>query len=224
MPEIELAASDAAPATQLVLVRHGVTAWNRERRFQGQTDTPLSDEGRLQARRTGRRLSGEPVAAVYSSDLMRARETAVEIARAVGLDVADEAGLRERSYGVFEGRTHDEIRRDFVDHYRRWSAREPDFQLPGGETLRAVHDRVLAAMRAIGLRHAGQTVVLVTHGGVLDVAYRIASGLALEAPRKHDLLNASLNRVRWHDGGFSLLSWGEVAHLDDALDDVEARD
>ena len=100
----------------------------------------------------------------------------------------------------------------------------PDFALPGGgESLRALHARVASVLRELASRHPGQTVVAVTHGGVLDIAYRLATGLPLEAPRSHDLLNASLNRVAWDDGAFSLIAWADVAHLDDALDDVEAR-
>ncbi len=209
--------------TQLVLVRHGVTAWNRDRRFQGQIDTPLSAEGIAQARRTGRRLAAEPVAALYSSDLARAHHTAQAIGAVLGLPVQPEPGLRERAYGVFEGRTHDEIRREHGELYRRWSAREPDFELPGGETLRGFHGRVERTLLQLAARHPGQTVVLVTHGGLLDCAYRIASGLTLDAPRRFELLNASLNRIGWDGARFTLFDWGDVRHLDEALDDVEAR-
>ena len=163
------------PRTELVLIRHGVTAWNRARRFQGQIDVPLDEMGQSQAARTGRRLADWPLGAVYSSDLMRARH-----------------------YGSFEGRTHDELERDEADAWRRWRARELDYTLPGGgESLRALHARVASVLRELASRHPGQTVVAVTHGGVLDIAYRLATGLPLEAPRSHDLLNASLNRVAW---------------------------
>lgn len=103
--------------------------------------------------------------------------------------------------------------------------REPDFALPGGgETLRALHERVAAALREIVRRHPGETVAVVTHGGVLDCAFRLATGLALEAPRTHELLNASLNRIAWHDESFALLGWADAAHLAQALDDAaEAR-
>lgn len=209
---------------ELILVRHGVTAWNKDRRFQGQIDIPLDDEGRDQAMRTGRRLAGERVDAVYSSDLSRARETADAIARAIGVERRSEHGLRERHYGAFEGRTHDEIRRDRPQAYARWHAREPGFALPGGgESLSQFHGRVLATLRTLASRHPGERVVAVTHGGVLDCAYRIASGLPVEAPRGHDLLNASLNRIAWDGSGFRLLAWADVAHLDRAADDVEAR-
>lgn len=212
------------PHTELVLIRHGVTAWNRERRFQGQIDIPLDDEGRSQAARTGRRLANWPLGMLYASDLARARQTAEPIAEVHGIEARVDVRLRERHYGEFEGRTHDELQRDEPHAWRRWRSREPDFALPGGgESLRAFHARVAAVLGELVRRHPGETVVVVTHGGVLDVAYRLATGLPLEAPRTHDLLNASLNRVAWDGGGFRLIAWADVAHLEDALDDVEAR-
>lgn len=216
------------PHTELVLIRHGVTAWNRERRFQGQIDIGLDEEGLAQAALTGRRLAAWQVDAVYASDLTRARQTAEPIAAARRLPMRIEPRLRERHYGSFEGRTHEELERLQADAWRRWRQREPDFALPGGgESLRAFHARVAAALGDLARAHPGQTVVAVTHGGVLDIAYRIATGMPLEAPRGHDLLNASLNRIRWNGSAFSLLAWADVAHLtasrEAPLDDVEAR-
>jgi probable phosphoglycerate mutase len=218
----------SAGVTTLVLVRHGVTDWNRARRFQGQIDIPLNDEGRRQAELTGRRLAAEaarhPVAAVYTSDLGRAMQTAEPIASGLGLAVQAEPGLRERHYGAFEGRTHEQLASEQAEAWRRWRAREPDFELPGGgESLRGFHSRVEQVLLRLAARHPAATVVAVAHGGVLDCAYRIAAGLPLDAPRGHDLLNASLNRIAFRDGRFHLLDWADVAHLERALDDVEAR-
>lgn len=214
--------------TTIILVRHGVTDWNQERRFQGQIDIPLNDEGRRQAEATGRRLGAESgrerIAAIHSSDLSRAAQTAEPIARALGLPVLHDASLRERHYGDFEGRTHDEIASELADAWQRWRAREPDFVLPGGgESLRGFHERVEGALLSLAARYPSATVVAVAHGGVLDCAYRIAAGLPLDAPRGHDLLNASLNRIVFDGRRFRLLDWADVAHLDEALDDVEAR-
>lgn len=209
---------------ELILVRHGVTAWNKDRRFQGQIDIPLDDEGMGQAARLGSRLAAEPIEAVYSSDLGRAMQTAEPIAAALGLPLLTERGLRERHYGTFEGCTHDEILRDQPQAYARWHAREPAYALPGGgESLETLHARVLSALLAMATRHAGARIVAVTHGGVLDCAYRIASALPVSAPRTHELLNASLNRIAWDGQRFSLVGWADVAHLERSADDVEAR-
>lgn len=208
--------------TTIIFVRHGVTDWNRAGRFQGQIDIPLNAEGVEQAERTGLMFRDIPIAAVYTSDLARARQTAEPIARATGLALRVDAGWRERNYGVLEGRTHDEVLRDHPETYTRWRARDPGFELPGGgESLRGLHARVERQMKSLIEAHAGQTVVAVSHGGVLDCVYRIASRLPIEAPRSFDLRNASLNRVLWDGRSFSVLSWGDVSHLDVSRDDIE---
>lgn len=205
-------------------MRHGITAWNRERRFQGQIDVPLDTQGLEQARRTARRLASWPVAAVYTSDLLRARQTAEAIAAAHALEIRVEPRVRERHYGRFEGQTYDEIERADALSWRRWRAREPDFALPGGgETLLELHARVENALVDLARRHHGDTVVVVTHGGVLDCAFRVATGMRIDAPRTHELVNASLNRIAWDDGAFTLLAWADAQHLDEAVDDVAAR-
>ncbi|HEY5635214.1 MAG TPA: histidine phosphatase family protein [Burkholderiaceae bacterium] len=209
--------------TELILVRHGVTAWNRERRFQGHTDRGLDEEGREQARRAAARLAREPVDAIYASDLGRAWQTAEPLGEATGLAPRSEPALRERYYGDFEGRSHDELAHESPEAFARWERREPDFELPGGgESLRAFDARVRAALGELAARHRGQRVVAVTHGGVLDCAYRAARGLGLEAPREHALLNASINRIGWRDGAFFLIDWADVGHLSGAGDDAGA--
>lgn len=208
--------------TELIMIRHGVTAWNKERRFQGQIDIPLDDEGLRQAQLLGQSMAGAALAAVYASDLTRARQTAEPLASALGLPVVAEPGLRERHYGDFEGCTWDELQREHAADFARWRAREPEFSLPGGgETLLALHDRVEATMRALAARHPGTSVVAVTHGGVLDCAYRIATGLGMREPRQHDLLNASINRILFDGERFSLVGWADVTHLRRADDAIE---
>lgn len=206
---------------ELVLIRHGVTAWNQQRRFQGQIDTPLSDEGHQQAMLTARHLSAlrevQPIHAIYASDLKRAWSTAEPIARLLGLPILKQSLLRERHYGVFEGKTHEELQNEGLQSdYQRWRNREPDFALPqGGESLRDFFDRALRALQSLVAAHqADERIVAVTHGGFLDCAYRIASGLAMTEQRQHPLHNASLNRIAWDGDRFSLIDWGQIDHLD----------
>ena len=200
--------------TELVFIRHGITDWNVARRFQGCIDIPLNAQGEEQARHTAERLAGWPLAAVYASDLGRARQTAEPIAQALGLVVTIEPGLRERHYGLFEGCTHEDLLRDHPEDYQRWRSRIPDFALPGGgESLVALRERVWAQMNRLAARHAGQRIAAVTHGGVLDTIYRIATGLAPDAPRRFELNNASINRIAWDGERFSVLDWGDVSHL-----------
>lgn len=204
--------------TELILVRHGVTAWNRERRFQGSIDIALEPEGHIEAQLAAGRLAElaleRPVAALYCSGLVRARETAAPIARALGLPAVVESGLRERHYGSFEGLTPAELERDWADEFRRWRAREPDFGLPGGgESLREFHGRVAQALEVLAARHPRQRVVAVTHGGVLDCAYRIAAGLDLSQMRGHELINAALNTLVRERDGWRVTAWADAEHL-----------
>ena len=214
--------------TTIVLIRHGVTDWNQDRRFQGQIDIALNAAGLRQAEMTAARFAIDAtladIAAVHSSDLARASQTAEPIARRLGLPMQLDASLRERHYGVFQGLTGEEIVRRHPEAWKRWLAREPGYELPGGgESLVDFHARVERALEGLVARYRSRTVVAVAHGGVLDCAFRIASGLALEAARHHDLFNASLNRIE-HDGErFRLVHWGDISHLGEALDDVEAR-
>jgi probable phosphoglycerate mutase len=201
--------------TQLILVRHGETVWNTQRRMQGYRDSPLSALGLWQARQLARRLARQPFSALYSSDLGRAHRTAGSIAEATGHAIIADAGLRERHFGVFEGLTAAEIENGYPEEYARFRSRDPDYVVPGGESARVFRDRCMASLERIARHHRAQTVVIVTHGLVLDMAYRAAQGLPLDAQRPVPLLNASLN-VFSHAGGWRLESWGDVAHLTEA--------
>jgi len=220
------------PDTDLILLRHGETAWNRERRIQGQLDTPLNDEGIRQARAAARhlaarsaryRLAPEPGRAppvMVCSDLQRCRQTAEPIAAATGLDTVFDARLRERAYGVFEGRTYPEVQRDLAGQFERWLARDPDFDVDGGESLAAFQRRVEAVITELAAHHAGRTLVVVTHGGVLDIVHRMARGMPLTATRDFEVANASLNRLRFAAGRFEIVEWGDVSHWRGALDEI----
>jgi probable phosphoglycerate mutase len=202
--------------TELILIRHGETAWNRERRMQGQTDTPLSDTGRAQAQAVGKRLARYPFAALYSSDLARAWDTAAAIARASGHEIRREPALRERTFGVFEGLTYDEMAQRYPDEHARFSARDPEYAVPGGESPRQFFERSLACLEGIAAAHAGESVVVVTHGLVLDTLHRAARNMPLDAKRDAPLLNASLNIFQRTAGGWREIAWGDVAHLAEA--------
>lgn len=199
-----------ALATRIVLVRHGETDWNAERRIQGHTDIPLNAAGRRQAARLAEALSDEAFDAVYASDLARARETAAPFAGAA-LRLHD--GLRERHFGAFEGCSIDEIDACWPEQARRWRRRDPDFAPAGGETLADFDARCVAAADALARSHAGQSIALVAHGGVLDCLYRAATGQSLGAARSWELGNATINRLLHTGEGFTLVGWNDAAHL-----------
>ncbi len=207
--------------TRILAIRHGETTWNVAARIQGHLDIPLNDIGHWQGRRLGAALALEPVAAVYSSDLSRAWETARYVAQATGAPLAPEPALRERGFGSFEGRTFAEVEAEAPEHARRWRQRDPQFAPPGGgESLDQLYARVVSAAERLAASHPGELIALVGHGGVMDALYRAATRLELQAPRTWHLGNAAINRLLWTEQGFTLVGWGDVAHLEGgALDE-----
>ena len=171
--------------TRVIALRHGETDWNAAMRMQGQTDIPLNDRGREQAAQLAQALADEEVAAIYSSDLRRAHDTATAVATRLGLPVRLDPGLRERGFGVFEGLTFAEIDQRWPDDSARWRRRDADFAPEGGETLSEFHARCITVACRLAARHRGRQVVLVAHGGVLDCLYRAATNIELNAPSYH---------------------------------------
>ncbi|MBX9960865.1 MAG: histidine phosphatase family protein [Burkholderiaceae bacterium] len=209
-------------STRILAIRHGETAWNVDTRIQGHLDIPLNDTGRWQAQRLARALAArDAIHAVYSSDLQRARETAQAIAVATGTPLRTHAGLRERGFGLFEGKTYAEIEQTWPEESEHWRRRTPDWQPPqGGESLLQVRARILQTLQELAAPHAGQQIVLVAHGGVMDQLYRLATGQDLQAPRTWQLGNTAVNRLLWTPEGLSLVGWADTSHLeDDALDE-----
>ncbi len=201
-------------------MRHGETAWNAEHRVQGQLDAPLSEVGRAQALAVARALAGERFAAVYSSDLSRARDTAQPAARALGLEVRLDARLRERHYGVFERLTYAECEARYPEDYARFLARDPEFDFRTGESLRLFYQRAVGCVEEIAARYPGESILVVTHGGVLDKLYRRVTGLPLSAPRDFRIPNAALNRLAAGPSGWRIVAWADESHLEGALDDL----
>lgn len=201
--------------TELLFIRHGLTDWNRELRFQGQTDIPLNDAGQAQAARLGARLATERHDALFSSDLTRARQTAAPVAAAWGLPAVALAGLREQHFGILEGLTAPTIQHRHPDLWARWLEADADFAPPGGESTRQFHTRVLEAVKQLAALGAGQRLTVVTHGGVLDMLWRTAHGLPLHGLRECEIPNTGLNRLRWAGGTLHIEQWGDAAHLQD---------
>lgn len=208
--------------TRFCFIRHGETAWNTQRRLQGQLDIGLNENGEGQARAVGRWLARRGgIDVIHSSDLSRAWRTAGHVGMALGLTPLPAPGLRERRYGVFEGLTYTDAREWHPEHYARLEAREPDFVIPDGESLRQFHDRVTAGLEALLERHRGQTLVVVVHGGVLDIINRFVRGNSLSAPRDFLIPNTGLNWVVQDRDGWHIEAWGEIPHLEaGALDEL----
>jgi 2,3-bisphosphoglycerate-dependent phosphoglycerate mutase len=201
-------------ATRIVAVRHGQTAWNADARIQGHTDIALDAVGQEQARRLAVALGDEPLQAVYSSDLLRARQTAEPLAARIGLPLRIDAGLRERGFGEFEGLSFAQIEIRWPEQAAAWRRRDPDFGARGGEVLRDFRARIVAVVERLAAAHRGEQIVLVTHGGVLDLLYREATRVALDAPRTWQVANAGINRLLHGGEGLALVGWADTAHLD----------
>ena len=159
-------------ATTIALVRHGETDWNRERRVQGHTDTPLNETGRRQAAALAATLAGEPIAAVYTSDLARARDTASVLAEQRGLEVRSDPRLREKHFGTWEGLHDHEVLERFPE-----AATGP---WGDGETTAEMEERVLLALGEIASQHPDEQVLVVTHGGPLRAVLRQCAVEGLE--------------------------------------------
>jgi probable phosphoglycerate mutase len=207
-------------ATRLCIVRHGETAWNAEHRVQGQLDIPLNDAGLKQAQAVGRALRGERFDAVYSSDLVRARQTADPISTFLSIKPQLEKDLRERHYGIFERLTYAEVKARYPEDYARFEARDPEYAFRTGESLKDFSARSISVIARIAGNHPHKNILVFTHGGVLDKLYRHITGLPLSAPREFGIPNAGLNRVEVTSAGWRIRAWAEVAHLEAALDDL----
>ncbi len=207
-------------ATRICMVRHGETAWNAEGRVQGQLDIPLNDVGRAQARATAEALAGHDFTSIYCSDLMRVRQTAEPAAKRLALPVAYLPTLRERHYGMFETLTYIEVREKFPEQYARFRDKDPDFDFEGGETLRGFNERSLKAVNDLIERHAGEQILVFTHGGVLEMVYRHARAAGLSSPRDFEIPNAGINWIEVTPGEWKVWAWAEVSHLETALDDL----
>ena len=213
--------------TSILLIRHGETAWNAVRRLQGHIDIPLNEEGQRQAAALADALAAEPLHAVISSDLQRALRTAQAVAgqQAVQHTVQQDPQLRERCYGVFEGMLYADIERTYPAEFAAWQARDIDAVMPSGErvaeSFRQFFQRCMDGIGAWAARYPGRTIAIVAHGGVLECAYRAATGMALDSPRDFQVKNASINRFTFDNGKLALQSWGETAHLEQlVLDDI----
>lgn len=216
--------------TEILIVRHGQTPWNVQRRIQGWRDIELNDNGRAQAAALAKHLSHQhsnqqqTINAVYSSDLLRAKQTAQAVAQALALPLTLIEGVRERNYGVLEGIEFDRMQEHAPEVAKVWAERHPDGVIPDGETLRQFHQRVTDSLHKVAAEHLGERVVVVTHGGAMDIIWRQAMGIDLQAPRKAVLLNASVNRISITPAPptfeWSMVQWGNVDHLTNSDNDL----
>ena len=202
------------PPLRLVFIRHGSSTWNDERRIQGQLDPPLSEKGKEQARRLAERLRESQVDAFYSSDLLRARETAEAVAGCIGRPFELLPELREVALGEWEGLKRDEIVARYPEEWDRWAVRPSWDIVPGGEGTAAFEARVGAAIELLAERHPTGRVLVVTHGGVIQVALLRIVGRSSNGFFPFTIDNASLTVLQGRPGRLVVGSVNDTCHLD----------
>ena len=205
--------------THIIMIRHGQTLWNLKLIRQGHLDSPLTEKGMAQAKALGERLKRETFTALYSSDLGRALQTAQMIADATGHPIVTDPRLRERHLGIFQGLSGDELREKYPEEYRLHRTSGPGYVIPGGESVQQQITRNVAYLNEVAEKHLGETIVVVTHGGVLSGFFRHTLSIPLEAPRRFEFTNASLNVFSYEAGNWMLRTWGDVSHLSDGGSD-----
>ncbi len=199
--------------TQLIIVRHGETEWNIKSIRQGNLDSRLTEKGMAQAKALAQRLARESFTTLYSSDLGRAVQTAEEVASVTGHEIITDPRLRERHLGIFQGLSGEEIKQKHPDEYKLHRSLGPEYVIPGGESVKQQVARNIAYLNEIGSRHLGETIVVVTHGGVISGLFRHTFSIPFNAPRRFEFINAGLNIFAYDEGNWFLLTWGDVSHL-----------
>ncbi|MCL6451574.1 MAG: histidine phosphatase family protein [Acetobacteraceae bacterium] len=194
-------------------MRHGESAWNREGRLQGHGDVPLTEAGLRQGEMVARRLAGRGAAALYTSDLGRARDMAEKIGALAGLEPIPLLDLRELDVGRWQGLAWEEVSARWPRRLRAWVAGRPGAGPPGGETLGRLAARARRVMDGLSLRHPGETVLVVTHGGLIRVL--IADMLRVSPGRRWGfrLDNGGMTVVEWGPGHRRLVCLNDTCHL-----------
>ncbi len=208
-------------ATEIFLVRHGQTDWNREKRTQGNMDMPLNDLGRSQALRLVAALQvhheQRAFDALVSSDLTRAVSTIEPTAKALNLALSVDAGWRERHFGVLEGLTQDQMQVQQPKAYAGWLAADPQYQIPQGESLQQLIERVGQRLTGITRSHQGQRVLVMTHGGVIDAAARFMGFTPPGGARGYTIANTCICHIRFEQQQWIKHLWVQANHLEPDL-------
>lgn len=199
--------------TKLIVIRHGETEWNLEGRWQGHKNSPLTANGINQAKAVAKHLANYDISVIYASDLGRAFQTAQHISEATKAKIFTDTRLRERNAGVFQGLTKDDLKEQFPDEFKIYREAGPEYVIPGGESATQRYEKVVQCIHEIAETHPGRSVVIVTHGGVLNGIFRYVIGLPLDAPSTFKLWNTGINSFSCENGRWKLLSFGETYHL-----------
>lgn len=201
-------------STEILLIRHGETIWNTKKLIQGQLDSPLTDNGIHQSNLLSQRMKKINPDIIYTSDLKRAIHTANIINQYMNKNIIEISGVRERNWGVFQGADWKKIKKFFPTQYKYYRNDSKNYVIPNGESYNQVTKRTLESLVDIIENHKNQKVVIVTHGGVISPLIRSLLNIPYETHRKFIISNTSITKLIYNDFGFSIVSIGDIAHLE----------
>lgn len=199
--------------TTLILIRHGETPYNRDKRYQGHKDTPLTRKGGRQTKEIASRLRNEPLDAIYSSDLKRTRYTAEVINGYHSLKINILPQLREVDFGDWEGKTHDEIQREWKGLLNERNNKPSKIEIPGGESIKDLAKRVRTTVKKILSDHPDQRIAIITHGGPIRIILIDALGLGLNDWWKTITSNGGISIVKYQSDKARVILQNDTSHL-----------
>ena len=199
--------------TEIILIRHGETEWNSQQRMQGHSNSDLSSLGQAQIQALGQWMKNVPFDHIYSSDSLRAKQTAEAITQFSGHELKIDLRLREKNLGVFEGLTSEEARERHPEVFRLFKTAGSKYVIDEGESTQQLQDRSLEIVNEIRIKHPEERVLLVTHGGFIRVVMKHSLGLSLETPTRFLIRNTGVFRLVWEDK-WIVSQMGGVSHLE----------
>ena len=199
--------------TEIILIRHGETVWNSQQRMQGHSNSDLSSVGQAQIQALGQWMKIVPFDHIYSSDSLRAKQTAEAITQFSGHELKIDLRLREKNLGVFEGLTSEEARERHPEVFRLFKTAGSKYVIDEGESTQQLQDRALEIVDEIRIKHPEERVLLVTHGGFIRVVMKHSLGLSLETPTLFLIRNTGVFRLVWEDK-WIVSQMGGVSHLE----------
>jgi len=199
--------------TEIILIRHGETEWNSQQRMQGHSNSDLSSVGQAQIQALGQWMKNVPFDLIYSSDSLRAKQTAEAITQFSGHELKIDLRLREKNLGVFEGLTSEEARERHPEVFRLFKTAGSKYVIDEGESTQQLQDRALEIVDEIRIKHPEEHVLLVTHGGFIRVVMKHSLGLSLETPTRFLIRNTGVFRLVWEDK-WIVSQMGGVSHLE----------
>ena len=200
--------------TEIIIIRHGETEWNKTGRFQGHSDVPLSAEGRAQAAALGQNLALDHVDAIYASDLTRAMETAAPLAKRFGFEVISDPLLRELNFGAWEGRSFSDVNAENPNAMKQFY-NDPEYaDIPDSEPFPDFQKRVAGRVREIAELHRGKRIVIVSHGASIRILLADILAMPIRSIWHISQLNTAVNKIRFEDDGFAVVTlMNDTSHL-----------